>query len=104
MAAARSAVLLLAVAAALSLAAPAEARPVAAGRRHLAQLSFTKPDSCDELSENDFASAFASLDAACPQAEPYSCDGACFDGMHTVSAAAAVLAAARQRRRCLPLW
>lgn len=84
----RGLAVLLLVAAALAVAAPAAAakgRPRWPVRRRLAQLGFPKPDSCDELSENDFASAFSTLDGSCPQAEPWSCEGACFDGMHTVS-------------------
>ncbi len=83
--------LVLVAAAALSAVAPAaaEGRPGLPHGRRLAQLGFPKPSSCDELSENDFTSAFTSLDASCPQAEPWSCEGACFDGMHTVSVAAA---------------
>lgn len=97
---AAAALLLLATAAALSAAAPAAAggQPHLPCRRRLAQLGFPKPDSCSELSENDFASAFTSLDASCPQAEPWSCEGACFDGMHTLNykcARAAAIAAAQ---------
>ena len=85
---AAAALLLLATAAALSAAAPAAAggQSHLPRRRRLAQLGFPKPESCNELSENDFASAFSSLDASCPLAEPWSCEGACFDGMHAVSA------------------
>ena len=88
----RRALLVLVAAAALSAVAPAaaEGRPGLPLGRRLAQLGFPKPSSCDELSENDFTSAFTSLDASCPLAEPWSCEGACFDGMHTVSAAAAM--------------
>ncbi|KAI7836672.1 hypothetical protein COHA_009448 [Chlorella ohadii] len=96
----RRALLVLVAAAALSAVAPAaaEGRPGLPLGRRLAQLGFPKPSSCDELSENDFTSAFTSLDASCPLAEPWSCEGACFDGMHTLNykcAHAAAIAAAQ---------